>query len=348
MSNAHAMTTLAAAQIGRIQNVDQLNEMSVNSIVERKRKLVQVMESVMKDGEHYGKIPGTNKPTLLKAGAEVLATVFGLAPTFKITRTDFAGGHREYEITCTLTHIPTGATLGEGVGSCSTMESKYRWRKSFTDRACPECGNATGALMKSKQKPEWFCWAKKGGCGETFALDDKRITEQTIGEAKVENPDIADVYNTVLKMAKKRAQVDATLTAVGASDILTQDLEDLPAPLPVEKPLEPVTAPSSQPATSKTTTSKPAVDATAKSPSSSSRNNDVPNTNGPGLPDEEVKAFSEMIGKTKSVAELRKVANILNRARPQMNADQHSMLLDAYNEQEGFLADVAEQEAAHR
>jgi hypothetical protein len=28
-------------------------------------------------------------------------------------------------------------------------------------------------------------------------------------------------------MAKKRAQVDATLTAVGASDILTQDLEDL-------------------------------------------------------------------------------------------------------------------------
>lgn len=41
-----------------------------------------------------------------------------------------------------------------------------------------------------------------------------------------ENPDIADTYNTVLKIAKKRAQVDATLTAVGASDLLTQDIED--------------------------------------------------------------------------------------------------------------------------
>jgi hypothetical protein len=43
---------------------------------------------------------------------------------------------------------------------------------------------------------------------------------------KQENPDIADVYNTVLKIAKKRALVDATLTATAASDIFTQDLEE--------------------------------------------------------------------------------------------------------------------------
>jgi hypothetical protein len=67
---------------------------------------------------------------------------------------------------------------------------------------------------------------KKGGCGATFHSTTSEITKQETG--RVENPDIADVYNTVLKMAKKRAQVDATLTAVGASDLLTQDLEDLP------------------------------------------------------------------------------------------------------------------------
>jgi len=43
---------------------------------------------------------------------------------------------------------------------------------------------------------------------------------------RVENEDIADVYNTVLKMAKKRAHVDATLTATGAADLFTQDLID--------------------------------------------------------------------------------------------------------------------------
>jgi hypothetical protein len=34
--------------------------------------------------------------------------------------------------------------------------------------------------------------------------------------------------NTVLKMAKKRAQIDAVLTATAASAIFTQDLEDIP------------------------------------------------------------------------------------------------------------------------
>jgi hypothetical protein len=37
----------------------------------------------------------------------------------------------------------------------------------------------------------------------------------------------ADVANTILKMAKKRAQIDMTLTATAASDVFEQDLEDL-------------------------------------------------------------------------------------------------------------------------
>jgi len=47
---------------------------------------------------------------------------------------------------------------------------------------------------------------------------------------RVENTDLADTYNTVLKMAKKRALVDATLTATAASDIFNQDLEDYTPP----------------------------------------------------------------------------------------------------------------------
>jgi hypothetical protein len=40
-----------------------------------------------------------------------------------------------------------------------------------------------------------------------------------------------DLSNTILKMAKKRAQIDMTLTALGVSDLFTQDIEDLPAEL---------------------------------------------------------------------------------------------------------------------
>ena len=55
--------------------------------------------------------------------------------------------------------------------------------------------------------------------------------QQQLGRVEHDNP--ADYYNTALKMAKKRAQVDATLTVTAASDFFTQDLEPLP-PSPPE------------------------------------------------------------------------------------------------------------------
>jgi len=224
MTASNGSTALATTS--KPTELVQLGEMSVAGIIDRKKKIVEVMKAVMVEGEHYGKIPGCgDKPSLFKAGAEVLATVFGMAPQLDVRRTDLANGHREYEVTVTLVHIATGAVVGQGVGCCSTMESKYRWRNAA--RKCPRCGKA-GPLLKSKKEGEgYFCWTKKDGCGAQFPLGDKSIEDQEVG--RVENPDVADTYNTVLKMAKKRAQVDCTLTAVGASDVLTQDLEDLAA-----------------------------------------------------------------------------------------------------------------------
>ena len=46
-------------------------------------------------------------------------------------------------------------------------------------------------------------------------------------ERRYKNQDAANIANTILKMAKKRALVDATLSATRASGIFTQDLEDM-------------------------------------------------------------------------------------------------------------------------
>lgn len=213
------------------------------------RQQVQLIQHIMRDvmilDEHYGIIPGTSrkvdgkevaKPTLLKAGAEKLCLAFRLAPKFIIERSE-NGDHREIIVTCILTHIPSGQVYGEGVGSCSTRESKYAYRKS--ERTCPICGIA--AILKSKEKPEYFCWRKKDGCGATFPLGEPSIEKQPAGRAP--NPDLADCWNTVLKMATKRALVAAVLVATAASDIFTQDLEDAPqekqdnrpAPIDIDK-----------------------------------------------------------------------------------------------------------------
>jgi hypothetical protein len=196
----------------------------------------EVMASVMRPGEHYGVIPGTGKkvtrlnkesgrpetveegkPTLLKPGAEKLGFLFRLAPRYQITMREFAKGHREYEVLCSLEQIQTGRFFGAGVGSATTMESKYRFRSDVIK----------GSDGKPKPVPEIY-WddrdrAKLGGP----QFSPRKVDGKWVIVQRVEHDNPADYYNTILKMAKKRAHVDAVLTATAASDIFTQDLEDL-------------------------------------------------------------------------------------------------------------------------
>jgi hypothetical protein len=209
------------------------DELSVEQLVSRVRKVKDVHSKLMVEGEHYGKIPGAgDKPTLFKVGAELLGLAFRLDPQFDIAEKTYDEGHLTVVIKCTLYHAPTGSRLGSGLGSCSTRESKYAYRKG--ERVCPKCEKAT--IRKSKNESEgWYCWRKIDGCGATFQPKDPAIIGQQVG--RVPNPDLADQYNTVLKMATKRAHVAATLFVTGASEIFTQDLED--AAEPEEQPEPP-------------------------------------------------------------------------------------------------------------
>ena len=193
--------------------------------VRRQVNLVQeVMKEFMKVDEHYGIIPGCKKPSLYKAGAEKLSMVFRMDPHYQIDITNMANGHREVTVTCTLFSIGTEIRLGSGVGSASTMEAKYRYRDM--QKQCPECGKETIIKGKAEYGGGWLCFAKKGGCGAKFKEDDPVIKEQIVGKIEYDNP--ADFFNTVLKMAKKRAHTDAVLTVTATSDIFTQDLKPEP------------------------------------------------------------------------------------------------------------------------
>lgn len=200
------------------------DELSIDQLVGMVAKVQEAMKRVMKDGEDYGVIPGTKgKPTLLKPGAEKLAMMFRLAPEFSVEE-EREGDHRTYRTTCRMVHIGTGRLFSLAVGSCSTRESKYAWRKG--DRTCPKCGAA--AIRKSKEdNGGFYCWTKIDGCGAKFHANDPAIASQPLG--RVENPDLPDCWNTVLKMSNKRALVAATLLATGASCIFSHDIEDFPS-----------------------------------------------------------------------------------------------------------------------
>lgn len=212
MNESHEITT-----------TQEPHAMTLSNILRHVELVEHVLNKVMKPEVHYGgSFPGDTKKNLLKPGADKLCLAFQLSPTYEVDERALSGDHREYRVTCKLS-TPQGRAVGEGVGTCSTMESKYRWRNS--SRKCPKCGKETIIKGKEEYGGGWLCFPKKGGCGSKWTDGAKEIESQDGG--KVENTDIADVFNTCLKMGKKRAYVDATITATAASDLFTQDIEDL-------------------------------------------------------------------------------------------------------------------------
>jgi hypothetical protein len=184
----------------------EVHRYSAAEIRERVNLVQEVMRAVMKEGVHYGKIPGTPKPTLYKAGAEVLCVAFRIAPSYRVEDLGVDGIAR-CRVTCIGTHQTTGIVLGEGVGECSSAEEKYKWRKSL----CAEEFDVTPETMRRIK----------------FAKGDRGAIYKT-PQIRTEP---ADQANTVLKMASKRAHVAMTLTVTGASDMFSQDIEDLPEEL---------------------------------------------------------------------------------------------------------------------
>lgn len=202
----------------------------VQQAMQRRQMVEAFAKNVMVDGTDYGAIPGTGgKKTLLKPGAEKLASFFGLLPDFIVTHSvlDFDGtgeGRGEsliyYRVRCDL--YRGGVKVGAGDASCSSRESKYRWRNGA--RVCPHCKQPAIIRGKEEWGGGWVCFKKNGGCGAKFKEGDAAIEGQSVG--RTPNPDIADVDNTILKMAEKRALIAATLIATNVSDFFTQDMED--------------------------------------------------------------------------------------------------------------------------
>jgi hypothetical protein len=131
--------------------------------------LQDFVKEMMIPNVDYGLIPGCNKPSLYKSGAEKLCDVYGFSKRIEIINRieNFDKGIFVYEIKATLVNKRTNAIEAEGIGSCNNKEKKYKNMDGFT------------------------------------------------------------ICNTILKMAKKRALIDAVLSATRSSALFTQDIEDI-------------------------------------------------------------------------------------------------------------------------
>jgi len=137
--------------------------------------LNQLFEKVLVFGTDYDRIPGTDKPALLRPGAEMLCMVFRLAPgEAKVIDKfeDWENGIFSYVMGITLNHIDSGKMIASGVGSANSREKKHRYRWNTNE------------------------------AGE---------------DVQVLNAEPGDLQNTLIKMASKRAYLDAVSKATGVS-----------------------------------------------------------------------------------------------------------------------------------
>lgn len=182
---------------------------SPSQIKDRILAIQTLMTQVLKKDTDYGIIPGMpkgTKPSLWKPGSEQILAMFQIAvdPVVEDLSTDDC---YRYRVTTRLTNVQTGEFLGAGIGEASTDETKYKWRRTYSKPEFDAADTDRRRIKYGRYKN-----------GDTWNETEEMQVRQ----------EPADLANTILKMAKKRSQIDATLTVTGASSMFEQDLEDLP------------------------------------------------------------------------------------------------------------------------
>lgn len=135
----------------------------------------------------YGIIPGTKKQCLLKAGAEKLLRLFNLGVRTRLVTEKF--------------------DLQGNFASYTYRSEVYLLKNGV---AVAECEGTVNS--QEKKYANRTAWKKN---------------EKGVSESTQEPTPIADISNTMMKMAQKRAMVGAVIIATGATEFFTQDILDM-------------------------------------------------------------------------------------------------------------------------
>lgn len=155
-----------------------------------------VKETLVRDID-YGRIPGTLQDSLYDPGASAIVGSFSCY--FGERRIIKLEDSAEKIVVCIEVPIisrTTQQTVGSGIGAASTLETKYKYRWVSNPK---EWGYDEGAIKTFKTKP-----------GKDAASLEYRIP----------NPEHSELLNTIVKMASKRAEVDAAAGLPGVASVL--------------------------------------------------------------------------------------------------------------------------------
>lgn len=182
-------------EITIVNSTSLIEQTTSNALIEKSKAFNEFKEFIkndLKDGVDFGKIPSVEKPCLFKAGGEKIQLYLGLTPQYKLL-------HREF--------VPNQVRKDK---VWNDVTKKYQEVETVRNYYCWE----------------WSCELWHGsvkvaeGVGMGNTEEDKYVSQYK----GAKTPD--SLANTVMKISKKRAFMDAIIGVSGVSDIFTQDLED--------------------------------------------------------------------------------------------------------------------------
>lgn len=223
---------------------------------ELKNILLSYVKSELQEGHHFyyaskfGKDASVKpkdgeKPSLNKEGALNVCHTLRCFPgktDFEIIRHD--DGHITVYADANIFNAD-GVMIATGRGSCSSRESKYRYRWCY-DKDVPR--DLDKNLLQSRSGQGWK-------------------------QYRIENADIADLENTIIKMADKRAMKGAVDKLPIVSDIFAPGPD--PDDLIINETDSPAATQAPQPARTSSNQPKPAQSATSSEQAPSMSDEDV-------------------------------------------------------------------------
>lgn len=188
---------------------------------------IALLQGMVKDllirGVDYGRIPGTPQDSLWDPGASQIIGSFNCYPgQRRILKLD---DNEQKIVACVEVPVISRATqqeVGSGVGAASTLETKYKYRWVANPQ---EWGYDETAIKTFK--------TKRG--------KDDEGNETTL--YRIPNPEHSELLNTIVKMASKRAEVDAAESLPGVASVLRQMFSGKPFRKAESSPEEEYTGP---------------------------------------------------------------------------------------------------------
>lgn len=191
------------AIIERTERLPEPPRVTPQAIQETKQQMA-LLQGMVRDilvrEVDYGRIPGTPQDSLWDPGASKIISAFNC----------YSGERRlislrdNAERISVLMEVPlvsrtSGQVVATGVGAASTLETRYRYRWLTEDE--------TG---------------QQGFGADVLATFKSRRKKDGTMEFRVPNPEHGELLNTIIKMASKRAEVDAAESLPGVASVLRQ------------------------------------------------------------------------------------------------------------------------------